>query len=74
MSDTSHTSWREVYALARKEKDPARLPEICARTRRVIQNRQLELATFRHIHDHENTELEAALRELWIMENKNGKD
>jgi Flp pilus assembly pilin Flp len=71
LSDTSHRNWREVYALARQEKDPARIPEICARTRRLIQNRQLELATFSRIHDDEITELEAALRELWIMEDKN---
>jgi hypothetical protein len=71
LSDTSHRNWREVYALARKEKDPARIPEICARARRLIQNRQLELATFSRIHDDEITELEAALRELWIMEDKN---
>jgi hypothetical protein len=71
LSDTSHPSWREVYSLARQEKDPARIPEICARARRLIQNRQLELATFSRIHDDEITELEAALRELWIMEDKN---
>lgn len=71
MSDTSHLNWREVYALARQEKDPVRLPEICARARRLIQDRQLELATFSRIHDDEITELEAALRHLWIMEKKN---
>jgi hypothetical protein len=68
LSDTSHPNWREVYAAARQEKDPARIPEICARARRLIQDRQLQLATFSRIHDHEITELEAALRELWIME------
>ena len=70
MSDTSHRNWREVYALARQEKDPARLPEICARARRLIQDRQLELSTFSRIHDEEITELEAALRELWVMDQK----
>ena len=74
MSDTSHPNWREVYALAGQEKDPARLPEICARARRLIQDRQLKLATFSRIHDDEIAELEAALRHLWVMENKNGKD
>jgi hypothetical protein len=65
-------NWREAYALARRqEKDPARIPEICARARRLIQNRQLQLATFSHMHDDEITELEAALRELWVMEQKN---
>jgi hypothetical protein len=71
LSDTSHPNWREVYALARQEKDPARIPEICARARRLIQNRQLELASSSRSHDDEITELEAALRELWIMEDKN---
>jgi hypothetical protein len=70
LSDTSHQSWREVYALARQEKDPARIPEICARARRLIQNRQLELATFNRIHDDEIAELEAALRDVWAIEQK----
>jgi hypothetical protein len=70
LSDTSHRNWREVYALARQEKDPARIAEICAHARRLIQDRQLELATFGHIHDEEITELEAALRELWVTEQK----
>jgi hypothetical protein len=71
LSDTSHLNWREAYALAREEKDPARIPEICARARRLIQKRQPELATFSHMHDEEITDLEGALRHLWIMEDKN---
>jgi hypothetical protein len=55
LSDTSHQSWREAYALARQEKDPARIPEMCARARRIIQDRELQLATFGHIHDEEIT-------------------
>jgi hypothetical protein len=70
LSDTSHQSWREAYALARQEKDPARIPEMCARARRLIQNRELRLASFGHIHDEEITELQAALRELWVIEQK----
>jgi hypothetical protein len=73
LSDTSHLNWREADALARQEKDPAQIPEICARARRLIQNRQLELATFSHMHDDEITELEAALRELWVMEQRRYK-
>lgn len=73
MSDTSHPSWHEVYALARQEKDPARIPEICARARRTIQDRQIQLATFIHIHDDEIGELEAALRDLWEIEQRNGR-
>jgi hypothetical protein len=71
LSDTSHQSWREVYRLAQHEKDPARLPEICAQARHLIQDRQLQLATFNRIHDSEITELEAALRHLWEIEKKN---
>jgi hypothetical protein len=73
LSDTSHQSWREAYALARQEKDPARITEMCARARRIIQDRELQLATFGHIHDEEITELQAALRELWELEEKNRK-
>jgi len=70
LSDTSHPNWREVYALARQEKDPVRIPEICASARRLIQNRPLELATFNRIHDDEIAEVEAALRDLWVIEQK----
>jgi hypothetical protein len=70
LSDTSHQSWREAYALARQEKDPARIPEMCARARRLIQDRELQLSTFGHMHDEEITALEAALRELWVIEQK----
>ena len=71
MSDTSHPDWREAYELARQEKDPARLLEMCALARRLIQNRLLALSTLRHLHDDEVAELEAALRELWVIEEKN---
>lgn len=74
MSDSSHQSWREVYALAQQGKNPARQQEICRQARRATQDRQLQLATFSRIHDDEIAELEAALRHLWVMENKNGKD
>jgi hypothetical protein len=46
---------------------------MCARARRIIQDRELQLATFGHIHDEEITELQAALRELWELEEKNRK-
>jgi hypothetical protein len=70
LSDTSHQSRHEAYALARQEKDPARIPEMCARARRLIHDRELQLSSFGHIHDEEITELQAALRELWVMEQK----
>jgi hypothetical protein len=35
-----------------------------------LQNRQLELATFNRIHDDEIAELEAALRDVWVIEQK----
>ena len=60
----------EVYALARQEKD---LPDICARARRAIQERQIQLAIFSRIHDDEIEELEAALRHVWEIEEKNRK-
>jgi hypothetical protein len=70
LSDSSHQSWREVYALAQQEKNPARRQEICRHARRVIQDRQLQLATFSRLHDDEIAELEAALRHLWEIEEK----
>jgi hypothetical protein len=71
LSDTSHQRWREIYALVKQEKDPARLLQICAQARRCIQDRHLQLATFSRIHDNEIAELEAALRHLWEIEEKN---
>ena len=47
--------------------------EICARARGLIQNRQLELATFSRIHHDEIAEVEAALRDLWVIKQKNKK-
>ena len=73
MSDTSHRNWRELYALARQEKDPARIPDICARARRAIQERQIQLASFSRIHDDEIEELDTALRDVWVIEEKNRK-
>jgi hypothetical protein len=73
LSDTNYPNWREVYALARQEKDPARIPDICARARRAIQERQIQLATFSRIHDEEIGELETALRHVWEIEEKNRK-
>jgi hypothetical protein len=49
------------------------LPEICARARGAIQARQIQLATFSRIHDDEIGELEAALRHLWEIKEKNRK-
>jgi hypothetical protein len=73
LSDGSHREWRDLYARAQQEKNPERLAEICARARRAIHARQIQLATFRHIHDDEIGELEAALRHLWEIEEKNRK-
>jgi hypothetical protein len=73
LSDESHHDWRDLYARAQREKNPERLPETCARARRAIQERQIQLATFSRIHDDEITELETALRRLWQIEQKNGK-
>jgi hypothetical protein len=68
LSDESHPNWSEPYALARQEKDPARRAEMYARARHLIQDRQIELARSTHEHEKEMTELEAALPELWMME------
>jgi hypothetical protein len=58
---------------AQRGKNPERLPEICARARHAIQERQIQLATFSRIHDEEIGELEAALRHPWKIEEKNRK-
>jgi hypothetical protein len=51
----------------------ARIAEICGRASRLIQNRPLELATFNRIHDDEIAEVEAAVCDLWVIEQKNKK-
>jgi hypothetical protein len=67
----SHHSWRKIYALAQEAPDPARRRELCAQARRLIQDRQLQLATSSRIDEHEVAELEAALRALWELEEGN---
>ena len=73
MSDASQQDWRDLYACARGEKNPERLPKICAQARRAIQDRQIQLATFSHIHDDEIGELEAARRHVWEIEERDGR-
>jgi hypothetical protein len=72
LSDASHREWRDLYARAQQEKNPERLAEICARARRAIHARQIQLASFRHIHDDEIGEPEAALRHLWKSKRRTG--
>jgi len=47
--------------------------EVCARARRAIQERQIQLASFSRIHDDEIEELDTALRDVWVIEEKNRK-
>jgi hypothetical protein len=60
---------RSLCARAARE-GSARIAEICGRASRLIQNRPLELATFNRIHDDEIAEVEAAVCDLWVIEQK----
>jgi hypothetical protein len=60
------------FALARQERIRPHTRDLRPRTP-SLQNRQLELATFNRIHDDEIAEVEAALRQFWVIEEKKRK-
>lgn len=59
--------WREVYQAARREVDPSRKLELCLQCRRLIQDRQTEIADGDE-HAAEKKILEEALRNVWTLE------
>jgi hypothetical protein len=68
MHDGEGLDWRIFYEAAKHETDPARLTEICAKARRLIQDRELDLAAEPGNHEEELETLREALRTLWTLE------
>lgn len=60
-------AWREVFQAARREVDPARKLELWLQCRRLIQDRQMEIANGDE-HAAEKKILEEALRNVWTLE------
>jgi hypothetical protein len=59
--------WRTTYAAAKLELDPTKQCELCKQARQLMQERLVELAAGGGQAEERN-ELEAALRELWVIE------
>jgi hypothetical protein len=64
------TDWRTPYQAALRERDPAKLHEACELARRGIHDRTLELAAENATDSPEREELEEALRQIFIHEQK----
>ena len=66
--------WRRAYKLAVAQNDLRRRDELCEQVRRLIQDRSLELANgdsgSNRSDPAEINELDQALRDLWILQNK----
>ena len=60
--------WRRLYSLAQSEKDPRKRNELCEQARRLIQDRSIALAEANARDPAEDDELNAALRELWKLQ------
>ena len=70
MPNDEAVSWRELYLFAIQEKDRTRKLQLCAQARRVIQHRLLVMALPGSGNYVEERSLEAALRRLWVAENR----
>ena len=61
--------WRRLFQLAQSEKDPVKQKELCKQARRVIQQRSIAWGEAHARDAAEEDEMNAALRELWKLEN-----
>lgn len=64
------TDWKIPYEAALRERDPAKLPEACELARSAIVEREVELSPFSSPEAPEREELEEALRQIFIHEQK----
>lgn len=62
-------NWREACQSARVELDPATQLRSCQKARRLIQRRMVELASGDG-NVEQRSELEEALRDLWVIEQR----
>ncbi len=66
-----NTDWKTPYEAALRERDPVKLPEACELARMAIVEREVELSPFSSPEAPEREELEEALRQIFIHEQKN---
>ena len=64
------SDWKRVYGSAQSEKDPQKQKALCEQARRLIQDRSIALAEANARNAVEEDELNAALRELWKLQNR----
>jgi hypothetical protein len=63
------SDWRRLYDLAQSEEDASTQSKLCDQARRLIQDRSIESAEANACNAAEEDELNAALRELWKLQN-----
>jgi hypothetical protein len=68
---TNAEQWRERYRAALDMFDPALQKSLIVKARSAIFDRLLDLCDLSGSHQDEEKVLEEALRQLWIVENKN---
>jgi hypothetical protein len=61
--------WRQLFELAQLEKDAQKQKDLCEQARRLIQQRSIALAEAHARDAAEDDEMNAALRELWKLQN-----
>ena len=61
--------WRRLFELAQLEKDAQKQKDLCEQARRLIQQRSIALAEAHARDAAEDDEMNAALRELWKLQN-----
>ena len=64
------SDWRRLYGVAQSEKDAQKQRDLCEQVRRLIQDRSIALAEANARNAAEEDELNAALRELWKLQNR----
>jgi hypothetical protein len=67
MARHQEEEWQRVYAAAFAEQDPTKQIELCERARRLILDKQVELAAQRQRAD---PSLQEALRSIWKLQHK----
>lgn len=67
---TAHAKdWRRWYALAQCESQPEKQKHLLEQARRLMQQRSVDMAADNACNAAEDEELNAALRELWKLQN-----
>lgn len=64
------SDWKRLYEFAQAEKDTQKQKALCELARRLMQDRSIALTQANARNAAEEHELNAALRELWKLQNR----